>query len=257
MENKSNVISLEEVRNEKSNDAKFVEKTGLFNTEKFCSHCADKIELNDFADASHSWTVKNDKVEMVRKTVEGEEGRTTFPLQKVVEYYLRHYLHSGLTQVRETQEKKEEELREKNKELFDVKRKKLVESYLVYVIDAVKKELPKRGIKFNRSNKYLSNIRKILGEIEGHFYDWDWEKCITKGWFIENEEKINQLYEINITEKYMHDFATNRETYFKCELLSRECAHLIRLWGNPLMDKNVPYHMRKEHRLDYLILNSK
>jgi hypothetical protein len=255
MEKENNVISMEEVRNEKSNDAKFVEKTGLFNTEGFCNCCANKIDLNDFKDASHSWTVKNDKVEMVRKTVEGEEVRTTLPLQKVVEYYLRHYLHSGLTQVKENREK-QEELREFNKYLFDVKRKELVESYLVYVIDAVKKELPKRGIKFNRSNKCLSNIRKILKEIGNHFYDWDWGKCITKGWFIENEEKINQLYEINITEKTLHDFATKRETYFKCELLSRDCRELIWLWGNPLMHKSFPYHIRKQHTLDYLILKS-
>ena len=254
MENESNVISLEEVRNEKSNDAKFVEKTGLFNTEKFCSHCADKIELNDFADASHSWTVKNDKVEMVRKTVEGEEGRTTFPLQKVVDYYLRHYLHSGLTQVEEQEKKLEEELREKNRVLFDVKQKELLESYLVYVIDAVKKELPKRGIKFNRSNKCLSNIRKILEETVRNEI-CDLENSITKGWFIENEEKINEISTLD-RKVFIRSTEPNGKQIFGSSILGNECMELIRCWGNPLMDKNVPRYIRKKHTLDYLILNS-
>ena len=48
MEKINNVISLEEVRKEKSNDVKFVEKTGLFNTKPICSHCADNIDLTNY-----------------------------------------------------------------------------------------------------------------------------------------------------------------------------------------------------------------
>ena len=142
----------------------------------------------------------------------------------------------------------------------------LLQSYCDYVILAVKEELPKRGIKFNRSNKCLSNIRKILGEIEGHFYDWDWEKCITKGWFIENEEKINQLVPIRNPEENRDNESnknkrSNRE-WFGCNELVKECHGLIGIdiyWNNPLFggfDIHVPYRVRKKNTLDYLILNS-
>ena len=105
MEKINNVISLEEVRKEKSNDLKFVEKTGLFNTKPICSHCADNIDLTNYADGSHSWNVINDTVEIVR-AVKGKESIKTVPLQKVVDYWLRHYLHSY--EVYSTEEQRKE-----------------------------------------------------------------------------------------------------------------------------------------------------
>lgn len=265
MEKINNVISLEEVRKEKSNDVKFVEKTGLFNTKPICSHCADNIDLTNYADGSHSWNVINDTVEIVR-AVKGKESIKTVPLQKVVDYWLRHYLHSYEVYSTEEQKKSEEEQRKKNRKLLQEKELELLQSYCDYVILAVKEELPKRGIKFNRSNKCLSHIRKILREIEERFYTWEWDNCITKGWFIENEEKINQLVPIRNPEENRDNESnknkrSNRE-WFGCNELVKECHGLIGIdiyWNNPLFggfDIHVPYRVRKKNTLDYLILNS-